>query len=116
MGMMSHAAVLRSDNKVFAHLHPTGNYSMAAQMIFDDKIKSETGANPSMTMITPTPESTISIPYEFPTVGALPPSGSRSKHTDKFRPLRSPPLSTEESATLFRGERESSLRPDLFQP
>jgi hypothetical protein len=69
MGMMSHAAVMRSDGRVFAHLHPTGNFSMAAQMLFDAKMTRETGEKPSMTMITPTPESTISIPYEFPTAG-----------------------------------------------
>jgi len=34
MGMLSHAAVLRDDNTVFSHLHPSGNYSMAAQMFF----------------------------------------------------------------------------------
>ena len=38
MGMLCHAAVLRSDNSVFAHLHPSGNFSMAAQMFFADKM------------------------------------------------------------------------------
>ncbi len=37
MGMLSHAAVLRDDNAVFSHLHPSGNYSMAAQMFFENK-------------------------------------------------------------------------------
>lgn len=47
MGMMSHAAVLRSDGRVFAHLHPSGNYSMAAQMFFDAKVTKETGIKSS---------------------------------------------------------------------
>ena len=44
MGMTSHAAVLRSDGRVFAHLHPAGNFSMAAQMIFNAKLAKETGS------------------------------------------------------------------------
>ena len=43
MGMMSHAAVLRSDGRVFAHLHPLGNYSMAAQTLFETRMAKETG-------------------------------------------------------------------------
>jgi hypothetical protein len=89
MGMMSHAAVVRSDGRVFAHLHPSGNYSMAAQMFFDAKLAKETGAtgsaagmsgmDPSMMMdhsmmgqVIPPVErnsSIISLPYEFPTPG-----------------------------------------------
>ena len=88
MGMMSHAAVLRSDDRVFAHLHPSGNYSMAAQMFFDAKMAKETGLSGSdggmdhsmmmnhskMSHTMPHPlagdeSSTISLPYEFPTPG-----------------------------------------------
>jgi hypothetical protein len=32
MGMLGHAAVLRDDLSVFAHLHPTGSVPMAALM------------------------------------------------------------------------------------
>ena len=35
MGMMSHCAVLRTDGKVFVHMHPTGTISMASQMLFE---------------------------------------------------------------------------------
>jgi len=84
MGMMSHAAVLRSDGRVFAHLHPSGNYSMAAQMFFDAKLAKETGTagsedsmsgmDHSMMMGHTIPSagessSIISLPYEFPTPG-----------------------------------------------
>jgi hypothetical protein len=92
MGMMSHAAVLRSDGRVFAHLHPSGNYSMAAQMFFDAKMAKETGVasgdggmpagmDHSMMMdnsmmghaMSHAPanggSSIISLPYEFPTPG-----------------------------------------------
>jgi hypothetical protein len=39
--MLSHAAVLRSDGTVFAHLHPAGNFSMAAQSFFAAKLARE---------------------------------------------------------------------------
>jgi hypothetical protein len=81
MGMMSHVAVLRSDGRVFAHLHPTGNFSMAAQMFFDAKMENEGGMPSGMDhsmmgmdmshmhhhMAGTT--SVVSLPYEFPTVG-----------------------------------------------
>jgi len=91
MGMMSHAAVLRADGRVFAHLHPSGNYSMAAQMFFDAKLASETGTATSdgamaagmdhskmdHAMMGHAPHQdpseaqsrVISLPYEFPTPG-----------------------------------------------
>lgn len=97
MGMMSHAAVMRSDGQVFAHLHPTGNFSMAAQMFFDAKRASESGAkltdagmampmtmdsgmsmdhsmnmntmNMNMNMPAMTSSAFISLPYEFSTPG-----------------------------------------------
>ena len=81
MGMLSHAAVLRSDNSVFAHLHPSGNYSMAAQMFFAGKLdpKSDNsmadmpgmaGMDHSMHhMHSGSATSEIYLPYEFPTPG-----------------------------------------------
>jgi hypothetical protein len=86
MGMMSHAAVLRSDGRVFAHLHPSGNYSMAAQMLFEGKMAKETGAATSGGGVDHSvmdqskvdewcgpgaggAASSISLPYEFPTPG-----------------------------------------------
>jgi len=78
MGMMSHAAILRDDGKIFAHLHPSGNYSMAAELYFDAKIAREAGGGASMEMdhskmhhgaAGGSGDSTITLPYEFPTAG-----------------------------------------------
>jgi hypothetical protein len=78
MGMLSHAAILRDDGKIFAHLHPSGNYSMAAQSYFDAKIAREDGGGASAEMdhskmhhgpASGSGGSTIVLPYEFPTAG-----------------------------------------------
>jgi hypothetical protein len=76
MGMLCHAAVLRSDGAVFAHLHPSGNFSMAAQMFFTGKLSTNTddgmanmpGMNHSMHHTSRT-ESTVYLPYQFPAPG-----------------------------------------------
>ncbi len=81
MGMLSHAAVLRDDNSVFAHLHPSGNFSMAAQMFFADKLAPQNdagmsdmsnmpGMNHSMHhMNMGNMDTTVSLPYQFPAPG-----------------------------------------------
>jgi len=84
MGMLSHAAALRSDNAVFAHLHPSGNFSMAAQMFFAGKttpsndtsmadmpgMENMPGMNHSMhSMHMGSAASTVSLPYQFPSPG-----------------------------------------------
>jgi hypothetical protein len=81
MGMLCHAAVLRSDDAVFAHLHPSGNFSMAAQIFFDRKLAPQKDAGmadmPNMPgmdhsmhhMHMGTPESSVSLPYQFPAPG-----------------------------------------------
>ena len=84
MGMLSHAAILRADGAIFAHLHPSGNYSMAAQSFFAAKIAHEiskssgadTNANTEMDhskMHRGSPDgpppTSITLPYEFPTPG-----------------------------------------------
>jgi hypothetical protein len=81
MGMLCHAAVLRSDNAVFAHLHPAGNFSMAAQSFFTGKMTQLTdSAMPDMPnmpgmdhsmhhMQMSSAESTVTLPYQFPTPG-----------------------------------------------
>ena len=82
MGMMSHAAILRADDKIFAHLHPTGNFSMAAQMFFAAKIAREASKDAGVGASTEMDhskmhhesanapgDSTLTLPYEFPTPG-----------------------------------------------
>lgn len=84
MGMLCHAAVLRSDGAVFAHLHPSGNFSMAAQMFFENKTTNATtagmagmenmpGMDHSMHHMHHTQSSSatseVYLPYEFPAPG-----------------------------------------------
>jgi hypothetical protein len=81
MGMLCHAAVLRSDGSVFAHLHPSGNFSMAAQMFFADKTTNSNSAMgmgdmPNMPgmhhmhhMQSGSAMSEVYLPYEFPAPG-----------------------------------------------
>jgi hypothetical protein len=79
MGMLCHAAVLRSDNTVFSHLHPAGNFSMAAQSFFQDKLEKEAGPAASPNPAGPDHSmhhghsvmavSSVYLPYEFPAPG-----------------------------------------------
>jgi hypothetical protein len=78
MGMLCHAAVLRSDGAVFAHLHPAGNFSMAAQTFFIGKMEQPgdsgmTGMDHSMHHMhmgnMEGMTSTVSLPYQFPASG-----------------------------------------------
>ncbi len=87
MGMLSHVAVLRSDGAIFAHLHPSGNFSMAAQQMFQEKLQRETGGagDPNGSMPAGMDHSRmshamhhghgdgapsrVSLPYEFPAPG-----------------------------------------------
>jgi hypothetical protein len=54
LGMAAHAVVLRSDNRVFAHIHPGGTLPMTM---------------PADGMAMPAPSSTATIPYGFPAPG-----------------------------------------------
>jgi hypothetical protein len=81
MGMLCHAAVLRSDGSIFAHLHPAGNFSMAAQSFFETKLANETKSD----SVGPSSNATsdhmmhhhhsgpatcsVYLPYEFPEPG-----------------------------------------------
>lgn len=78
MGMISHAAVMRADGTVFAHLHPAGNFSMAAQSFFESKVADEnTGSTAPAGAIDhskmhhggTTASSAFYLPYEFPSAG-----------------------------------------------
>jgi hypothetical protein len=75
MGMAAHAAIVRSDGSVFAHIHPTGSMPMASFELAQASLPTSLGdsAHGSMNMAqmaaaTIAPE--ISIPYGFPKTGA----------------------------------------------
>jgi len=61
LGMAGHAAVVRSDDSVFIHLHPLGTISLAAQAAL------QPGAHPMP--MAPTFSDTLYFPYAFPQPG-----------------------------------------------
>jgi len=71
MGMQGHAAFVKSNGSVFAHLHPSGSASMAAMMIAADE-NAESGDSMAgmigMEMAGAVPN-TVGFPYGFPTAG-----------------------------------------------
>jgi hypothetical protein len=58
MGMTAHAAVVKTDGTVFAHIHPTGNMPMAAY-----------GASMAAMDMTAAPQSEVEFPFGFPSAG-----------------------------------------------
>ncbi|HZD48834.1 MAG TPA: hypothetical protein VE178_08810 [Silvibacterium sp.] len=79
MGMPGHAAFVKTDGSVFAHIHPSGTASMAALMIAQAQNEALPGANPpaqtdmasmpGMSMGQNSPPATVSFPYGFPSPG-----------------------------------------------
>ncbi len=80
MGMLGHAAFVKGDGSVFAHVHPSGTPSMAAMMMAEalngtspDQSKPAMGsmAMPGMAMpgAPATLPSSVGFPYGFPTPG-----------------------------------------------
>jgi hypothetical protein len=63
IGMFGHAVVRRDDGKVFAHIHPSGTFSMAAQAYYE-------GVTNSMHMDSSNSVREVSFPYAFPSPGA----------------------------------------------
>lgn len=77
MGMPGHAAFVKTDGTVFAHIHPSGSASMAALMIAQaqnnqapaptSSAQTDMGAMSGMSQVTL--PNTVSFPYGFPSAG-----------------------------------------------
>ena len=63
IGMFGHAAVRRDDGTVFAHIHPSGTFSMAAQEYFAGTNEVHAQASAAK------PVSEVSFPFAFPNPG-----------------------------------------------
>jgi hypothetical protein len=68
MGMMGHAAFVRRDGAVFAHVHPTGSVPMAALMQLEGV---DPAAMPALHAppASDAPPAEVAFPYGFPTAG-----------------------------------------------
>jgi hypothetical protein len=76
MGMAGHAAFVKTDGTVFAHVHPDGSAAMAAVMIANPPPSDAMAEMPDMTGMSHPPgaqqdpdANTVSFPYGFPTPG-----------------------------------------------
>jgi hypothetical protein len=72
MGMPGHAALRREDGSVFAHLHPSGSFSMASQEIFRERLAmTDTREPAARANLDPARDQTnrVLFPYEFPNPG-----------------------------------------------
>lgn len=78
MGMLGHAAFVKTDGSVFAHIHPTGTVAMAAFMMANGQNagsamagsgKMPMEAMPEMKMPAEHLPNTVSFPYGFPSPG-----------------------------------------------
>jgi len=78
MGMLGHAAFVKTDGTVFAHIHPTGTVSMAAFMMANPQISmggtktgttTDTSKMPGMDMDTGALPNTVAFPFGFSSAG-----------------------------------------------
>ena len=76
MGMLGHAAFVKSDGSVFAHIHPNGSVAMSAFMMAQaqNQANTDSGPTPGMSMPGMTQRQgalpdEVSFPYGFPTAG-----------------------------------------------
>ncbi|HLJ30386.1 MAG TPA: hypothetical protein VKY85_27015 [Candidatus Angelobacter sp.] len=69
MGMAGHAVFLRSDGKVFAHVHPAGSVSMAAVDLASGQKPGQTQDMASMPGMNAPKNGEVSFPYGFPQPG-----------------------------------------------
>jgi hypothetical protein len=73
MGMLGHAAFVKTDGSVFAHIHPSGSVSMAALMLAQQQTAAPTANGMAgMDMGDSSPKrlpNDVAFPYGFPTSG-----------------------------------------------
>jgi hypothetical protein len=72
MGMLGHAAFVKTDETVFAHVHPTGTMAMAAFMMANHQDVGkgmEMAKMPGMDMDSGSLPNVVSFPYGFPSGG-----------------------------------------------
>jgi hypothetical protein len=72
MGMLGHAAFVKTDGSVFAHIHPNGSMSMAALMMANPQSPVQPSSGAPMTGMTMTSEhlpASVTFPYGFPSAG-----------------------------------------------
>jgi hypothetical protein len=73
MGMLGHAAFVKTDGSVFAHIHPSGSVSMAALMLAQRQTAAPTANGMAgMEMGDSSPKrlpNDVAFPYGFPTAG-----------------------------------------------
>lgn len=74
MGMLGHAAFVKTDGSVFAHIHPTGTVAMAAFMMANPNAPMPSNYQamnmPGMSMDGAALPNSVSFPYGFPSAGA----------------------------------------------
>jgi hypothetical protein len=73
MGMIGHAAFVKTDGSVFAHVHPNGSMAMAAYMMANPRMsmggKSAVAPMPGMAMAQAGVPAAVEFPYGFPSGG-----------------------------------------------
>ena len=74
MGMLGHAAFVKTDGTVFAHIHPAGTVAMAAYMMANPEGQGSGGGShgmdmPGMDMGHAALPNSVSFPYGFPSPG-----------------------------------------------
>ena len=69
MGMLGHAAFVRTDGAVFAHIHPSGSPAMAAMMLAQQHGNAKNGMTMPMGDQTGPLPNRVTFPYGFPSQG-----------------------------------------------
>jgi hypothetical protein len=72
LGMAGHAAFLKTDGTVFAHVHPEGSAAMAAMMMANNQAAEPGGMAGMAGMAMPEADlssNTVEFPYGFPSAG-----------------------------------------------